>query len=193
MEALWIIVVASLSTLFITLGTSANAAFRTPNNSSAIAMKFAFFMAISYFCFYCIGAWITGHLSEMLEGMWRTTASILFFAIAVKTIWNAFSYKSEDNAYNLSKTVIQILLCIAGGFNALLISIGLTVFQLSTGFALSRGLILKTALIVILGAFIGSMCGANLSVNSAKTVIRLRPAVIGGVIMLTLAMYLFVK
>ncbi|MDR2972615.1 MAG: hypothetical protein LBU83_11930 [Bacteroidales bacterium] len=192
--AIWIIVAVSLSALFITLGTGANAAFKTPNNSSTIAVKFAFFMAVSYFSFYYIGTWITGYLLNMMpKEMWRMTSAILLFAVAVKTVWNVFSYKSEDNVYNLSKTIIQLMLSVAGGFNALLLSMGLTLFQVGTGFTFTRNLILRTALIVILGAFIGTVSGAGLSINSAKTVTKLRPAIVGGMIMLALAVYLFVR
>jgi len=182
MMPLWMIVAASLSALLITLGTGANAAFKTPNNTSTIAMKFAFFMAVSYFFFYYIGAWITGFLLDMMpREMWKITSAILFFAVAVKTIWNVFSYKAEDNVYNLSKTVIQLMLCIASGFNALLLSIALT---------LSGTPILRTALIVTLGAFAGTMSGAGLSENPAKMVTKLRPALVGGVILLVVAGYL---
>ena len=186
MIPLSMIVTASISVLFITLGTGANAAFKTTDNSSAIAMKFACFMAVSYFCFYYIGAWITKYLLDMMpaQEMRIIASSILFFAVAVKTIWNVFSYKSEDNVYNLSKTSIQLLLCIAGGFNALLVSVALT---------LAGAPILKTALIVTLGAFAGSMSGSGLSAYSAKIVTKLRPALLGGVILLAVAVYLFVK
>ena len=191
MTPILIIVAVSLSALFITLGTGANAAFTTPKNSSAIAMKFAFFMAVSYFCFYYIGVWISKFLLGMMTGeMLVLTAAILFFTVAVKTVWNVFSYKAEDNAYNLAKTAIQLLLCIAGGFNALLLSVGLTLFQ-ATMFA--NVPTLKTALIVTLGAFTGSMSGAKLSVETAKTVTKLRPAIIGAAVMLALAVYLFVR
>jgi putative Mn2+ efflux pump MntP len=184
---IWIIVAVNLSVLFITLGTGANAAFKTPKNSSVIALKFALFMAVSYFCFYCIGAWITKYLIDLMinyKEMWILTAALLFFAVAVKTIWNVFSYKAEDNVYNLSKTLIQILLCIVAGFNSLLLSIALT---------LSKAPVLKTALIITLGAFAGSMSGARLSALSAKTVTKLRPALLGGGILLALAVYLFIK
>jgi hypothetical protein len=181
MMPILMIVLVSLSVLFITLGTGANAAFKTPNNSSTIAMKFAFFMAVSYFCFYYIGVWVSGFLIDLMseaKAMLKVTTAILFFAVAVKTIWNLFSYKAEDNVYNLSKTVIQLMLCIAGGFNALLLSIALT---------LSVAPHLKTALMVTLGAFIGSFSGAGLSEYSAQLVTKLRPAFIGGVILLVLA------
>ena len=182
---MWMIVAASLAVLFITLGTGANAAFKTPNNTSTIAMKFAFFMAVSYFCFYYIGVWVSRYLLDMMSDareMWQITAAILFFAVAVKTIWNVFSYKAEDNVYNLSKTVIQLMLCLASGFNALLLSIALT---------FSGAPHLRTALIVTLGAFAGSMSGAGLSENPAKMVTKLRPALLGGVILLAVAGYLF--
>jgi len=191
MIPLSMIVTASISVLFITLGTGANAAFKTTDNSSAIAMKFACFMAVSYFCFYYIGAWITKYLLDMMpaQEMRIIASSILFFAVAVKTIWNVFSYKSEDNVYNLSKTSIQVLLSIAGGFNALLVSVALTFF-LASKFA--QVPVLKTALIITLGAFAGSMSGAKLSENAAKIVTKLRPALLGGVILLALAVYLFI-
>jgi hypothetical protein len=193
MSSLWIIVTVSLAVLFITLGTSANAAFKTPNLSLVAAIKFAFFMAVSYFCFYCIGAWMTGFLLTVMPSkMWSIAASILFFAVAVKIAWNVFSRKSENYVCDLSKTVVQFMFSIIGGFNALLISAGLTFFQVSTGFPFTRNLILKTALIVILGAFAGSMIGAGLSAEMAKKVNKLRPAIVGGGVMLAIAGYLLV-
>jgi putative Mn2+ efflux pump MntP len=190
MTPILIIVAVSLSALFITLGTGANAAFTTPKNSSAIAMKFAFFMSVSYFCFYYIGVWISKFLLGTMTGeMLVLTSAALFFTVAVKTVWNVFSYKVEDNAYNLSKTAIQLLLSVAGGFNALLLSIGLTLFQ-ATMFANIPALVLKTALIVTLGAFTGTMSGAKLSVETAKKVTKPRPDIIGTAVMLVLAVYL---
>ena len=192
MSSLWIIVAVSLAVLFITLGTSANVAFKSPNTSLVVAIKFAFFMAVSYFCFYCIGVWMTGFLLNIIPSkMWSIAASILFFAVAVKIAWNVFSRKSENHAYNLSKTVVQFMFSIIGGFNALIISAGLTFFQISTGFLFTRNLILKTALIVILGAFVGSMIGAGLSAETAKKVNKLRPAILGGVMMLALGGWVF--
>ena len=190
MTPIMIIVAVSLSALFITLGTGANAAFKTPKKTSVIAIKFAFFMAVSYFCFFYIGAWVTQYLLGMMpQDMWFLTASILFFAIAVKTVWNVFSYKPEDNIYNLSKTFIQLMLSIAGGFNALLLSIAL-LLSLS---ALTLSVpILQTALFITLGAFAGAMSGARLSVDAAKSVTKLRLAIVGAVIMLALAVYFFV-
>jgi len=182
---IWIIVAVSLSALFITLGTGANAAFMTPKNSSVIALKFASFMAVSYFGFYCIGAWVTQFLLEWLPpDMWILTSAALFFAVAVKTIWNVFSYKAEDNVYNLSKTAIHLLLCFAAGFNALLLSISLTLINAP---------LIKTALILTLGAFTGALSGTRLSADTAKSVTKLRPALLGGGILLALAVYLFLK
>jgi uncharacterized membrane protein YfcA len=72
----------------------------------------------------------------------------------------------------------------------LLISVALTFF-LALKYA--HVPILRTALIITLGAFAGSMSGAKLSPEAAKIVTKLRPAILGGAIMLALAVYLFVQ
>jgi len=196
MTPMMIIIAVSLSALFITLGTGANAAFKTPQKTSVIAIKFAFFMAVSYFCFFYIGAWITQYLLGMMsDSMWLITASFLFLAIAVKTIWNVFTYKPEDNVYNLSKTFIQLMLSIAGGFNALLLSIALLLSLAALAYSSPDPVsipILEIALLTTLGAFAGAMSGAKLSVDAAKLVTKLRPALVGAAIVLVLAVYFFV-
>lgn len=184
MHPLWISVVTCLALLFITLGVGANGSLKTPDKTSAMALKFGFFMAVSHFCFYYIGIWITQFLFSLVGAMRLGVVSILMLTMAVKTFWNVFSYKAEDNYYNLAKNSIQLYLSLAAGLNGLLCGIALT---------LSGATHLSTAGLIALGAFVGAFSGAGFSPHVASIITRIRPAVVGGVLFLILAVFYLLR
>ncbi|MDR0363426.1 MAG: manganese efflux pump [Bacteroidales bacterium] len=180
----WILVVTCIAIALICLGIGTNASMKTTGRSSKLALKFGFFMAISHFCFYYIGIFATKLFLDLNYGMKNAVIVVIMLTMAVKTLWNVFSYKPENNFYVISKMPIILYLSFANGLNGLLVGIALT---------LSGALHLNTALLISLGAFLGSFTGAGFSPHIASIINRTKPATISAILFLILAIFYFLR
>lgn len=180
----WILVSVCAAIMLICLGVGANASMKTAERSPQLALKFGLFMALSHFCFYYIGIFACKLFLDLSFSMKNAIIVVVMLTMTVKTIWNAFSYKAEDNFFVISKTPIILYLSLASGLNALLMGIALT---------LSGAIFLQTASLISLGAFLGAFSGAGFSPRVAATISRLKPAIVSAAIFLALTIFFFLR
>lgn len=180
----WILVSICAAIMLICLGVGANASIKTADRSPQLALKFGFFMALAHFAFYYIGVFACKLFIDLTFSMRNAIIVVVMLTMTVKTIWNVFSYKAEDNFFVISKTPIMLYLSLASGLNALLMGIAMT---------LSGAAILQSALLVSLGAFLGAFSGAGFSPRVASVITRLKPAIVSALIFLGLTIFYFLR
>lgn len=172
----------SLCLMLIALNIGSNASLKTKNNNASFQMQFALFMAIANFCFYYLGVWSTKLVDNFLE-IKDLIIAFLMLMLCVKTAINSFSYKKEDNFYNISVFPVRMMLAIASGINSFFCGIAMNLGGFND---------LKTTLLTSLTVFSGAFLGSSLQ-KSALKILKLRLELFGSALFLLVGILYLLK